>query len=203
MPGTSPDSGEEASTPLPAWLALCVFCWISPHPDLCLAPSFRHMDLHSMLPPVPAIYLFALRSNYLSQINVSQGPGLGEGGTHFSGRLAHWLLVRFSHWVVGAGSRLKGERKGEARMFPVHPHLPLRTPLLQGPSPAAPLPPCGPDPTGQPLPLWFPLLCSGMYSLPLSLQRLAAAAVTANLWGVSPSVCPQCPLGTFGTSSPY
>lgn len=127
---TSLDSDEEASTPNPALLALYLSCWNSLHPDLCLAPSFRYRGLNSMLPPVPAIYLFALRSNYLSQINISRGPGLGERGKAFF-RWACPLAPGYVQPLGGAGRRSKGERKGEARMFPV-PLRPL-TPLLQGP----------------------------------------------------------------------
>lgn len=143
-----------------------------------------------MLPPVPAIYLFALRSNCLSQINISQGPGLGEGGGRFSGGLAHRLLVTFSHWeVLAAGWRVRGREKPGSFQSP----RPRPTPLLQGPSPAASPPPCGPDPTGQPLPLGCPLLCSGMYSLPLSLQRLVAAACRCQSLGRLTSGLPPLP----------
>lgn len=80
------------------------FSWYSLPPDLCIVLSFQYIGLDSMLPPVLAICLFALRSSPLLSLPccISQSPGSGEEGMHFPGGLAHWLLVMFSHWEVPA-----------------------------------------------------------------------------------------------------
>lgn len=165
-PGTSPACDGEASATVPASSALCSFGRNSLPSVLFMAPSFQHLGRDSILPLIPAICLFALRSIPFLHPAVYHRAW---GRCIFSADLP--LASGYAPALAGAGSRLEGGRKGEAILAPTccfrdHP------PVVQ---------------TWQRFLLGCPLLGSGIPSFPLSVQGWQLLPVAANLRVDSPS----------------